>query len=314
MPTTVPSIRPALLAAGITHLFYFSGFFVFLTPLPLFYLAIKQDQAAWRLSFLLTVFLALLFYFWLIPAGVEAVYLPRIRFFGLGTLFFYLLCAFFLSLGFWQRWPWVAWGWRSGLGTAGLLLFAGFALQGFGFLDVIGFFHAGVTQAQGILEQMLTQPNVSRELVLQVKGWLAFLPKLLPALLFIFALSVMGLNIWVLKLFRKTAPQLDYFGSFQKLQIPHSSIWVLIAGGLFFFLNEYFFGFEVLQVASWNALLAALFIYFTQGLSILSFYTRHFSPLFRLGIYGLVFLFLHVGGLVLVMVGVVDTWFNFRKL
>lgn len=314
MPTTWQQIRPALLGAGGALLFYFSGFFVFWTPLPLLYLALKHDRVTWRLGFLLTLFLSLVVYFWLLPEGAGSPPLDRVRFFGLAYLFFYLACAFFLILGFEQRWPWVRWGWRGGLGITAAVFAALFLLQGGGLVDIFEFWGAVLSQAQKVMEELSKRPDIAVDLVVPLQKGLAFIPKLFPSLLFAFAVTVMALNVSALKLLKRTASSFNYLGPFQKLQIPPVCVWALIGGGGLFFLNEYLFGLEALKVLALNAVLAALFVYFLQGLSILAFFTGRFSPLFRIGIYGLVLLFLQVMGLVLVGVGVADAWLNFRRL
>lgn len=311
MPSVFLKLRPALLASVVTHLFYFSAFLSLLTPLPLFYLALKiPDRKIWRLACLLAVFFGLTLYFWLIP--VDPARASAVRFFGLFGLFFHLLCAFFLSLGFWKGWTWTAWGLRAGLGSSALLLAAGFLLQGSGLTDGIGFLKAALASAREAVELSLHQPGVSEEVVFRLQAWLDFLPKLLPAFLFIFSLTVMAFNIGVIKIFRKD--RLKYLGKFRKIQIPHGAVWVLIGAGLVFFLNEYLLDLAGLKAAALNALLAVLFVYFGQGLGILAHFTRRFSPLFRFVIYGLVALFLQFSGLLLAGVGVADTWVDFRKL
>lgn len=313
-------IQKALLASGVTFFFYLSGFFVLWTPLPLFYLGLTETKATWRLALLLLCLFALFFYLHLLIYFVEPIDIPRIRFLGLSYFYFYLMASLFLSLSAWKRWSWVDFGLRGGLALTAILWVSGFLVQHLNLFDLQGLIASSVQGAQELLEQIGQQPQFRKDqettlsFLAQMKVWITFFPKLLPALIFIFVLIVGGFNIGTLKLFRKAAPYLQSIGDFKKLSLPHGCLWFLLLAGVCYFSNEYFLHTSWLKVLSLNVALASLFLYFLQGLSILAYWIRRFSPLFRLGIYGLVVLFLQIIGLVLVGLGIADVWLNLRKL
>lgn len=293
------------LASFFTLLFYFSGFFVLWTPLPLFYLSLARRKREWWLSLFLIC--------------ASSVFFLR-GFWGIGYFLFYLLIACFLSLGVWRGWPLLSWGFKSGTAITALLLSAGFFFQQSGLFDILSFVQLAVKESGAIVDKMMTEPQFLKQrqeavlLSAQMKEWLMFLPKLIPSLLFIFVIAVMGFNIALLGSWAKRKFHLKWGEAFRRLKLPFGVIWGLIGGGALFFLNDYFFRNPFLKIAALNILFALLFVYFIQGAGILSFFLRRFSPLFRFSIYALLLLFLQLLGPVAVGLGIADVWFDFRKI
>jgi len=309
-----------LVGSFLSLALYFSGFFVLWTPLPLFYLSLDRDRRPWQFSLILVCFVALIFYGLLLPNFVEASELLKVRFFGVGYLFFYLVVAVLLSLGSWKRWPITVWGWKAGWIATSLVLVAGFFCQQFGIFDIQSIFNASLEGTTKMLDEMMTQPELHGKraeivpFVTQTKEWLHFLPNLMPSFLFIFTIIVLSLNIGLLKIIKRKEKVLKWVKDFGHLEVPHFCLWSLIAAGLAYFANVYLFGFAWLKIVALNVIFAAGFIYFMQGLSITAFFLRRFSPLFRFGVYGLVFLFLQMLGILVMGIGLADAWFDFRKL
>lgn len=301
-----------LLGSLLTLALYFSGLFVLWSPFPLFYLSLSEERKNWWAGLFFILLGASLFYLFILPAEIYVA--------SLGTLSFYLLVACFLSAGVWKQWSLVVWGFNSGVGVTLILIGAAFAGQALGWIDLEGILQASVVETSRLLEDLLEKPEFFKNrqeilpFVLQMKQMLSSLPKLVPAFLFIFTVFVMFLNIALLSALTSKQNKLRWMGPFHQLHIPSGFIWVLIAAGGGFFLDDYFFKTGSLKMVALNLLLAAGFVYFIQGLSILAFFMKRFSPLFRFFVYGLVLLFLQILGLVVAGLGLMELWVDFRKM
>lgn len=313
-------LQQCLAVAAITLLFYFSGFLVFLTPLPLFYISVKRGKELWKFSILFIFLLGAVIYIGVVPQIAEAQNLLTLRVLGFGYLFYYLLIGFVLGLGVWERWPLLKWG---GLGaflvTAGVFVL-GFLFQTLGLFDIQHIIAETLAEISQMLDQMLKQPNVKGdpaafiEAVTQMKEWVAFFPKLFPSFLFTFSLVIIAINGSFLKIIFRRKNRLQWAGQFKHLKVPAAGVWSLIVPALLFFIHRYVTSLGFLNIVALNVFIAAVFVYFMQGLSILCFFTGRYSPLFRAGIYGLLILFFQVLGLIVMGLGLMDTWFDFRKL
>jgi uncharacterized protein YybS (DUF2232 family) len=92
-------------------------------------------------------------------------------------------------------------------------------------------------------------------------------------------------------------------------------IWLPIVAGSLYFANSYLLGSPPVAVVLLNALIVLGAVYFFQGLSVTSyFFKSKLSPMLRMAGYVLFFLFLHVGMMAVTVVGLLDFWFDFRKL
>lgn len=293
-----------LLTVLLTLGLYFSSFFVLLTPLPLFYLSLAHSKKVWGASLFLVCLASLGVCLKLLPGGPT--------FFPFFYLSFYLLIALFLSLGVFKRWSFVSWGFKSAISITALLFFSSLAVQHLGLYDISSLLKTSLSQASEMLDQMKAKPELI-PFILQMKEWLPLLPKLIPSFLFILTLFVMAFNISVLKFLTSKRYPLQWAGRFQDIEVPVFCVWVLIVFGLLFFVDPYLLKLGLLKMASLNCVLGVLFVYFIQGLSILTFFLARFSPLFRFIIYGLVLLFLQLLGLVVVGLGLADVWVDFRK-
>lgn len=300
---------------------YFSGFFVFWTPLPLFYLSLKGDRKTWGLSFALLLFTALALYY-LLPAFGVAFDLQKVRFFGLGYLLYYLFIAVFLSLGVWKKWSLARLGGLGALVITGSVLVVALSLHFSGLVNVAEKISQTVTVASQGLDQVLQQAASQtdrldqRTFVIQMKKSLQSLPYLLPALIYVFTLFVLSVNLVVLSLLlrAKTKETLRWASEFGHLQLTPVWLWLLISSASLYFFDIYYLHTAFLKIAASNLLIAAGFVYFIQGLSVLSYFVRRYSFLFRVGIYGLFLLFFQHMSLGMVALGLADWWFDFRKL
>lgn len=320
MQWRLQQILPALWCAFLSAALYFSGLFVLFTPLPLLYLSLRRNRLQWGIGFALALLFVVCFYKFLTPAFFPAGEEVPFREFGLFQAFYYLWIAFLLSLGVWKQWSLARWGLFLGLGGATGVLVGGLFVQSLGIFDVGVFLEHIVAESQAVLDQTAAGQAAKGDraemvaIAARMKKSVEYFPRLIPALVFSFSLFVMVLNIGFLRITCRISKHAVKAGDFRRLQLSLSCIWVVIAAA-----GLYFFDFYALK-ASWpvwaalNLLMAAGVGYFIQGVSIMAFFLKRYSPLFRFGIYGLVVLFFQMVGLVVVGLGLADTWFDFRKL
>lgn len=154
------------------------------------------------------------------------------------------------------------------------------------------------------------EPNtltILAEIITQIK---VFMPKIFPALLVVFALS----TVWVTMLAgNKAVPRFTGYQpwSDHKIwQLPPQLGWLFGASILVFLLPT-----EMPRLVAINVIIVVSFVYMYQGFSIVSFFLHKWNcPLFlRIFFYAMVLL-QSFGTLLLFILGVVDTWFDLRRL
>ena len=232
---------------------------------------------------------------------------------------YYLTIAVLLSVGVWKKWRLEKIGAVTTITVALLALLVGGFFQWIGWVDIKGMIDHFLVEIGTTLDQMIaTQPKERQAemamIVTQSKGWLVYFPSLIPAVVAIFTLLTVIINLGIPRLFYRASKPMKWAGDFRRLQIPHFLVWLLIASGGLFFINQYTIHLPLLKVAAVNLLITVLFVYFVQGLSIMAFFLKRYSLLFRFGIYGLLILFFQMVGLFVVGLGLADMWIDFRKL
>jgi uncharacterized protein YybS (DUF2232 family) len=143
-----------------------------------------------------------------------------------------------------------------------------------------------------------------------IKQITIFFTNIFPAL---FLVSV-SLTVWINTLaardiFFKNRMTYPDFGNLSCWRAPESLIWILIASGVMLLIPA-----EWAKFVGLNLLIVCLFVYLLQGLSIISFIfkTKNVHRLFRISCYFLIFTLQYII-LVVIAVGVVDLWIDFRK-
>lgn len=134
---------------------------------------------------------------------------------------------------------------------------------------------------------------------------------LLPSLAFIGTAFTVFLNILAGRFISQRAgrpyPEL---GDLSRWRLSDFMIWpLLLAGGALLVPGE------AIRWVGMNVLIVFLFLYFLQGLSVVSFFFRKKNiPLFLRGV-GYVLIFLHqIPMLVVCLFGITDVWLDFRKI
>lgn len=314
-------------SAGLSLLLYLSGFFVFFSPLPLVLTARRRGLLPMLVSF--AVALILLFLLYRLPQ-TPLPFLPLAglssRFGSDGVTVLSLLYFFFYG---WLGLTLSVVSTRGGsleqnllivlvsVSVVPVLLLLGFA-KGMG-LDLPMEFRAAL---QDLIGQMLTLQEKSglRGDELQILRQYAVIlvgrmVEVLPALFVNMTLLVTSLNILFLRRWIGTERFFPGWPEFALWRLHEFWIWLPIAFGALFFANLYLIHSLPIGTVVLNLLLVLAAVYFFQGLAILSWvFRRKFPPLLRIACTLLILLFLQMVGIVIVVVGLFDFWFDFRKL
>lgn len=206
-----------------------------------------------------------------------------------------------------------------------LLLFFSAALGLFLFFNALGGSGEGRTfsetfqqvsdQAVGALQGEVNGPKFANnrteaiEAIQHFHRWLQRIPSLFPALFFVGTVLLFYLQISILSRFGKGG-LVGVQKGFYEFRLPPAFLLVFLGAGLSYFANFYLVDWTSLGTLCLNILLAVGFLFFLQGLSLLVFYLRTTSLLLRWVVYGLV---LYFTGPLLVLVGLSDAWFDFRR-
>jgi uncharacterized protein YybS (DUF2232 family) len=127
-------------------------------------------------------------------------------------------------------------------------------------------------------------------------------------------LAVISLNLMLLRRWANQKP----FGKcadFSLWKLREQWIWTPLFVGGIYLLTQTFLEWPSLSWLCLNLLLVVSVVYFFQGISIFFFYVKNrVSPTFRLMAMFLFFLFFQPVAMFLILVGLFDFWFDFRKL
>jgi uncharacterized protein YybS (DUF2232 family) len=193
---------------------------------------------------------------------------------------------------------------------AGALLFSQIHYLGDGNLlqDLEREMHAAVTAA---LEQYGNSSPETQFLRQSLELFVSTMVRLLPGIALSCALLVSWLNAMVaLRFCRLHLLPLPPWGEWSRWKAPEHLVWVLIISGFSFLLPG-----ALLKTVAANILLIVGTVYFLQGLAIVAFYCEQWKlpRVLRAILYGF-FLLQQFATLGAVIVGLFDTWFDFRRL
>lgn len=164
--------------------------------------------------------------------------------------------------------------------------------------------------------QNLGYRQTGEELQVLEKG-LKFLPYIMPASLSLFCL-IMGLvNFWLTsRILRKLGFEVPHLPEFSQWQWPWYFAWGYILGLVGFLFPKYFGSYaDSIYYLSFGLLIIFGALFFVQGVSIAVFYFRKMKLawFYRVLIVLLLVLFPFLAQ-ALSWVGLLDTWFNYRRL
>lgn len=331
-----------ILLSALTLALFFSGFLVFLTPLPLVYLVLKLKDYRRVIGPSLILFgLVLLFYqlglefindlykmhpslVWLLPIPNATLleFFPKNTVILFGTGYF----AFHLASG-------LLIGWTLGTPkgfflkvsvTVGLLLVtAGLVFYAVLGADVVEFFETYRTYMEkGISDLLALQEKAGSDMsaLLDMKSRIPELADYTIYLLPAFVLSTLTvlfvINLVLAKrFFRPLFPVLVKI-DLTRFQVPFVAVWIAVALISVLLLNVKFLENRALHFLSLNILIVLAEVYFFQGFAVLMWFleARKIYGIWRLVFYAAVILFLQPTVILLVVLGFFDCWWDVRKL
>ena len=161
---------------------------------------------------------------------------------------------------------------------------------------------------------LYTQLDIPADQIAQIKDNFKeitiFFTNIFPALFLVSVLFTVWINTLAAKdIFYINGLTYPDFGNLSRWKAPEGLIWILITSGVMLLIPA-----EWVKFLGLNMLIVCLFVYLLQGLSIISFIfkTKNVHRLFRIICYFFIFTLQYII-LVVITVGVVDLWVDFRK-
>jgi len=264
------------------------GIFYFFSCLPFFYLALKQGLSRGFLALLLVT----LMMFVTVPPFFTVTY---VILFG-SLITFWYRGVLNRSSGSW-------------LIVGGSILMAVMGLTLFLFLKGLEpeLVTREMTRLIALVEKQTQQAGLSQEMV---PAFVKFFSHALIGILFVSTLLSLGITYkvgeWVFKKRGLSLPPVDI-----ALWRPSEvTVWGLIISGYFYWMSLKA-DFPILRLVGLNLGVIFMGIYFLSGVSLISYYFRYYKVSLGMRIMG--FLLLLWQPLVVVGLGVVDVWADFRK-
>ncbi|MFH0799640.1 MAG: DUF2232 domain-containing protein [Pseudomonadota bacterium] len=328
-------MRDVAIAAVVAVVLYSSGLLVILTPLSLLYIWVIHGR---RLGFL-TVAMALaavaaLYANFLPQAGVHAqgggiaIPLPGmamadfvssafLSMAGIGYFLFYAVVALTIGEGVRRQWNLTRW-----CGTALLAGLAVFALVvAAALLKVGGGIGSGFRNYLGsmigeVLKMNQTAGKNGADLGFiadHVDEIVSFMVGVAPALIFVFALVAVVVNILLGRRLIHGRHAFAHVHNVARFRLPDYAIWGVIGCGLAFFADHYAIRTGWLEMAAVNCMIGVGALYFFQGLAVVVYFLQGVRlPLIKMIAYGAIIFFFQTIGMVIVAIGVADVWVDFR--
>ncbi len=291
---------------GASALFFFTSIFVpligsflgILSPIPLMVLCLRKGWSAGGLASLVAAFLIGIS----LKPEVALYFMVQFALLGLVAS---LLIAKRMSFG--------------------LIMLAASLTVAAGFFLLVGF--QAASTHQGIFETLKKplQNNIqavlnsyrglygpgARETSSMFQKMLSYLVALFPALIIIGSWVILLFDLYIMDRFRLVPGQgilRAYDLNFWRASDP--LIWFVIVPGFVVFLLH-----GSLRMIGLNILIVALTVYFFQGLCIINYYfTKKKTPTFIKLLFYLVLFVMQFIAIMVVLLGLLDMWMNFRKI
>jgi hypothetical protein len=320
-------IRSAVISAAIAVVLYASGIFAILCPLPMLVVYSTGGRRAGIASAALALAYAGALYAVFAFGGISSVALPgaavedaagKIGTYLVGVGYF----VFLLSLGVIMGESIIR---RH---TAGRTIAAAATFSSVAFAAATAAFYAFgvdvVTWLVNYFTSMLSEfakVNAEAGIANPYIGMLAdrsaeialYIVKVMPAAAFAFVILTTMVNLVISRRIAAAKGKDSSAMDFSTFRLPDMFVWAVIASGALFFANAYSLHSTPLWIISVNGVVAALVLYFVQGLAVVSYgLQRVRMPLIRLAAYVLIILFFQTISIAIVGLGVADVWVNFR--
>lgn len=334
--------RPAFIISILTLALFFSGVLVFLTPLPLIYLALKQQDLRKVTTTVVVLFSVVFFFYdfgiefvhglykqhpmlmWLLPVPNASLleFFPKktVTFFGSGYFAFYLVSAILIGRAlvnpdrlFLQVFVIVS----------ALLIVVGLVFYGVLGADVAEFFNLYRDyMGKGIAELIALQEKTGGDVValLDLKSQLPELVDYTVYMLPSFVLASLTI-LFVINLVVAKRLFVSVFAALAKVdltryQVPFFAVWLMILLTALLLINAKILDNRLLHFLSLNLLVVLSVVYFLQGFAVTASFLekKQVLGLWRLFFYLLLILFLQPAVLLFIIFGFFDSWLDVRKL
>lgn len=334
--TYIRSAKSVVFAAFIAAALYLSGFLVILTPLPLVYASASRGRWAGIGASLLSLIAISALYLLLFKAGAGtantgiAAYLPIpgegligfmplefLRTLGIGYFIFFAVVAIALSEGARHHLDLLKWG--------SLALFAGVTV--IFVIAVIAAKGAAGSLVDGaalyirfVVDEVIKVNATSNNTTTQIQlltdhadEVVAFVMKILPSLLLVYALVAVVLNMIIGRRLIRSHHLFSHVHNVARFRLPEAIVWGLIAAGLAFFADSYMFHKGYVAAVGFNAAIVFGALYFFQGLAVAVYFLQGIKfPFLRTVVYVAMIIFVQATFITFVILGVADIWVDFR--
>lgn len=332
-------LKVAGIAAGVTCLLFSSGFLVFFTPFPLYFVTTVYGRVARKVTIIITLAAALVFYLLLLPlmqnlagewgmaglifllpgAGLaKAFNITSAQYFGLFYMAYFLLFGYLFSEGMIKKWSLTRWFAIPVFAAFALLVMAAL-LPGLAGVSVLDGMHQYM---KSILDEMISAQEaagLAGERIFAIKqnadDIINFSLSIIPSVVFLLGLMVAAANQVLARWMIKKPERFAHFGDISRFSVPQHLVWITIMLGFLFYADRYFFNSRIVSVVTLNCLIVCGGIYFLQGLIIVSFHlSRLHGRWLKTSIYLSIFFFIQATAPALIIIGFTDLWIDFRRL
>lgn len=187
-------------------------------------------------------------------------------------------------------------------------------------VSIIGQLKMNITQAINNQLKVLEQLNLTKEQMTEIRNlhrdYLEIVLAMIPSIIMIFSLVVSYINYLLSTSFlRKLGHAIVFVPKFSNFKLPRN---IFLGLGIMFFatflLNRYnlFNSYDVII----NLIVLSLFIFFVQGISVIDYKLKYknIRTVWRIFILLLIFEIMPIAGFLVIILGLFDAIFDFRKL
>lgn len=334
-------MRTTIIATLLTLGLYFSGFLIFITPLPLIYLLLKRDQASVLPAILPSLLVVLLVYqfgveafwgwyrenptmVWLFPVPLVELleYFSPVAVKIMGATYFMVYVALAVGLNHIMRN-------QSQIFTKLFLLVVGiFVVVGLVSTAIIyphselllADFRQYMAAGMEKFIQVQEQSGMDLEQVVYLKSkigeYVQYSFFMLPFVYFMALVFLTVMNLAIAKrFFGMHFPQLEKI-DLTRFKVPFGFVWFVIGVIVLMLLNEKFLHIEPMYYALLNVALCFGVVYFLQGFAVCVYFlnSKKIFGIFRFVFYFLLLTMMQTSVFVLAGLGFFENWLDVRKL
>lgn len=329
MSPNTRKLRDVTIATIVAIALYMSGVLAIFTPLPIMYVSVVHGRTPSIATAIFALGLIALFYSpWIdLPGGASwpsrgfgmasPAQTPFVTITSVGYLVFFETIAIALGEGIRRKW--------------GLEKLGGVAIIAGACVVIIATALAKFSVSTGVTETLRTilghavDEAIKMNQAVNIRspefGFIgehkdevvAYILKILPALLSVFILLTVIMNILLGRRLIRGHHSFAHIHNVARFRLPDAIVWALVAGGVTFFADSYIIHAGWPKVVSINCLIALGALYFFQGLAVVVYFLQGIrAPLFKMLAYMTIVFFFQAVSVVIVAVGFADIWLDFR--